>query len=131
MMMIFMLCLIGCGKEKKGPQVGYIDTDKLMEKWEKFRASANDYSKEREELMRRLSRNTAGPSFQDRLELMRSDEKWDKLKAELRDEIRAAASQVAKEKKLDIILDNGSNSPVIEYGGVEITNDVVKALKKQ
>jgi Skp family chaperone for outer membrane proteins len=128
--MIFLLPCIGCGNEKKGPRVGYIDTDKLMQKWEKFKTSADEYTKEREQLMRRLARNRSGPTFQDRLEVMKSDEKWDKLKRELRDEIKAAAAQVAKDKKLDIILDNGATSPIIEYGGVDVTNDVVKVLKK-
>ena len=130
---LLLICLLfsisGCG-EKKPLQVGFIDTDQLLVRWDKYKNYAEEISRQQQELSSTLPKDPGAMSPSDQMKIAKMKEEWNKKKEELRDDIREAAKVVAREKKLDMILDNSSSAPVIEYGGKDVTNDVLKAVKK-
>lgn len=128
--LVIVFCgLSGC-REKHELKIGYIDTDQLLVKCEKYKKVGEDFLKDQEALVKKY-RTPEGqkPSLEGQVEVMKLQEKWDKIKKDVRDEIRSKTAEIAKEKKLDLVLDNTSSTPVIEYGGVNITDDIVKRLK--
>jgi outer membrane protein len=128
--LVITLCtLSGCG-EKKEMKIGYIDTDQLLAKCEKYKKIGNDFRKDQEELAKKYARqgSQVSPSDQE-IEVRKLQEKWDKIKKDVREEIRSAAQEEAKQKKIDLVLDNTQSSPAIEYGGTDMTEDLIKRLK--
>jgi len=127
----FALLLISGCAEKKEPIIAYIDTDQLLIKWDKYKDYGDSYIKERQEWARRLSDTSRKTTAADQVEYMKAMQKWDSKMKEIRDEIRAAATKVAHDKKYDVIIDNATTTPVIETGGVDVTTEVLKELRNQ
>lgn len=119
-------------------KVAYIDTDELLVKWEKYRDFGDSYIKERNELLSSIAEKNKAQREKDRNFLMSAedeeaivklDAKWTERKEVVTEEIRAAAKKVSSEQKLDLVLDNPSSAAIIEYGGSNITLDVLTVLK--
>ncbi len=127
-LMIVFCCISGC-REKRELKVGYIDTDQLLVKCEKYKKVGEDFLQDQQALVKKYGTDGQKPSMEGQVEVMKLQEKWNKIKQDVRDEIRIATTEVAKEKKMDLVLDNTTSSPVIEYGGVDITDDIIKRLK--
>lgn len=123
-------CAMGCGEEK-ALQVGFIDTDQLMMEWDKYKDFGQDYIKERQELMNTLPKDPKDVTLADRKKILDNQQKWQEVKDKLRDEIRGASLVVAREQKLDMIIDNSETMPVVEYGGTDVTVDVLKVLNEK
>ncbi|MGV8124150.1 MAG: OmpH family outer membrane protein [Candidatus Xenobiia bacterium LiM19] len=131
MVALFALLIIAGCAEKKEPVIAYIDTDQMLIKWEKYKDYGDAYIKERQEWTRRLSDPARKTTAADQVEFTKSMEKWDAKMKEIRDEIREAATKVAKDKKYAVIIDNATTSPVIEAGGVDVTVEVLKELRNR
>lgn len=124
-----LLCgLVGCSE--KTLQVGFIDSDKLLMTWDKYKDLGEEYMKDMAELRKK---DPSQMNDQEKMTFMKNNdalkEKWDKIKGDVREQIRLAAKKVATQKKLDLILDNSNTTPTIEYGGTDITEDVLKVLE--
>lgn len=124
--------------------VAYIDTDSLLKKWERYRDMGDEYIKERDALAIKVKAKAAelsgksSISEQDRAAMLELQEKdrelksrWSEKKQVIVSEIRAVASEVASEQNINIVIDNSESSPVIEYGGVDITTDILTKLKEK
>ena len=48
---------------------------------------------------------------------------------QMRQKLDKAVDEIARAKKLDVILDNSSMQKSVLYGGVDITEDVLEKLK--
>ncbi len=124
----------GCQQEKTPPAppqtltVGYIDTDQLFVKWDTYKDFGNKYIKERQEIAAAM-KNKKEPSQEDTARIREFDVKWNAEKEVIVDKIREASAYVAKENHITIVVDNSSSSPVIEYGGRDITVDVLNRLR--
>jgi Skp family chaperone for outer membrane proteins len=129
-----MLCvLFACGLggcSEKTFEVGYINSDKLLLSWTKYKNYGEEYMKDMEELRKK---DPTKMNEQEKLTYMQDSnalkEKWDKIKGEVREQIRLAANEVASKKRLALILDNSNTTPTIEYGGTDVTDDVLKLLE--
>ena len=56
---------------------------------------------------------------------------WSKKRTDIVNELRGIASEVAKEQHFDVVIDNSESSPVIEYGGEDITVDILSKLREK
>ncbi|MDQ7824794.1 MAG: hypothetical protein RDV48_18495 [Candidatus Eremiobacteraeota bacterium] len=119
----------GCTAKKKELRVGYIDSDKLLVKWEKYREFGDSYLKERSILIDKVAKDPKNISIEIQNKIVSMDTKWEQVKKEIRDELKVASQKVAKEQKFDLVLENSESNPTIEYGGTDITNEVLSILK--
>ena len=116
--------------------IGYIDADELLVKWNKYREFGDKYIAERNKLVETISeKQKKGSSKEDidkaRASVAEFDSKWDLEREVIVAEIREASAKVAKEQKIDVVLDNSSSNAVIEYGGTNLTINVLEKLKQQ
>ena len=116
--------------------IGYIDTDELLVKWNKYKEFGDKYIAERNKLVETISeKQKKGNSKEDidkaRASIAEFDSKWDLEREVIVAEIREASAKVAKEQKIDVVLDNSSSNAVIEYGGTNLTINVLEKLKQQ
>lgn len=124
--------------------VAYIDTDSLLKKWERYRDMGDEYIKERDALAKKVKAKASeisgksSLSDKDRSEMLELQQKdrelksrWSEKKQIIVNEIRAVAAEVASEQNINIVIDNSESSPVIEYGGVDITTDILTKLKEK
>ena len=150
LIIISSFCLSSCTKTGSGDtsktlNVAYINTDSLLKKWEKYRDLGDKYIKDRNDLAtkvknlrKEISSNDAEITDSQKKELANLQNKhqaltteWSKKRTEIVDEIRAIASEVAKEQHFDIVINNSESSPVIEYGGEDITVDILSKLREK
>jgi len=128
--LILVFCSLSGCRQKIDLKIGYIDTDQLLVRCEKYKKVGEDFQKDQEALVKKYAGpDGQKPSLEGQVEVLKLQEKWDRIKKDVRDEIRTATMEIAREKKLDLVLDNTTSNPVIEYGGVNITDDIVKRLK--
>ena len=120
--------------------VGVVDFDKVIDNYSKVKALSDEISDKYTELQRytldkereykKLTTPLERKNFQDATarELTRRQEAYLKLKdkkeAEIDLAIRSAVKQVAIESKVDTVVDKS----VVFFGGVDLTDKVVRAL---
>jgi len=129
---IFMGCKSGDSSEKPVSnelRVGYIDSDKLLFEFPPFK----EFRKKTQEKDIELSKIVMGKK---REEITKKDRQMfnsiissflkerTELKNQFVEKVREASTVVMEEKKLDIIINNATTSATIEYGGIDITEDV-------
>lgn len=123
---IFLCSILGaCFKFRQELRVGIIDTQRIMAQWPKFRQTWIDVQREGYQLFQSINKNKTTISPTDREAVKEASEKWQKVKEQLTDEARGAAIAVAKTKKLQMVVVNSG----VEFGGEDITEDVLKLLK--
>lgn len=139
--------------------VAYINTDNLLKKWEKYRDLGDKYIKDRDKYIKdrneltskvkKLRNEMEGndseitdsqkkelAELQSRhqtltTELQSLNAEWTKKRSDIVNELRGIAAEVAKEQKIDVVIDNSESSPVIEYGGEDITVDILSKLREK
>ena len=144
---------------KKTLNVAYIDTDSLLKKWEKYRDLGDKYIEERNKnikdmsdiiskknnFLKEIDGNISEQSDSKKKEWAEIQSKynaitnqakvinaeWTKKQNDVVDEIRVIASEVAKEQHFDIVINNSESSPVIEYGGEDITVDILSKIREK
>lgn len=123
--------------KKKHVRIAFIDSDQLLGDFPEIKKFAEDKTLESEKIrktmMERLSGGgqlTDAEKAQIKASTKKFMEKEDKLLKEFIDKVRIATQKVADEKKIDIVLDNKTTDPIIEYGGVNITEDVRLKIKE-
>ena len=150
LIIISSFCLSSCTKPESGNvsktlNVAYINTDSLLKKWEKYRDVCDEYIKDRNELAdkvknlrKQMSSNEAEITDSQKRELADLQTKhqaltaeWSKKRTDIVNELRGIASEVAKEQHFDVVIDNSESSPVIEYGGEDITVDILSKLREK
>lgn len=152
---IAFLCIVtvlfacaGCRENKpeapKTLKVAYIDTDQLLQKWEKYRDLGDQYITQRNEIGEKLQalKRRVGEqkeiSKQDKEEFNKLEQKhieltsqWSDKKKQIVEEIRSVAAEVAEAQKIDVIIDNSESTPVLEYGGSDVTVDILSKLREK
>ncbi len=116
--------------QERDLKVGYIDSDKLLFEYPEFKSFMKKKDKESEFIRNKIenARKLNQLSDSDRkyikdltLDFMQKEQNILKKFVE---QVRVASTEVQNEKKLDIVINHAGSSPVIEYGGVDITEDV-------
>ncbi|MFP4497212.1 MAG: hypothetical protein ACLFQV_03280 [Vulcanimicrobiota bacterium] len=108
-------------------QVGYIDSDQLVKEFPKLIQFMNKKEKESMEIQTLLSRGEK-LSEDEKKKIKDTTVNFLEAENELVDNfvetVRNATRKVAEKKKLDVVINNKSSEPIIEYGGIDITEDV-------
>jgi len=126
-MMITAILSFGCGRNA---QFGVVDMNKVQEQSQVFKDATNDLQAKGKAMEEELNKETAGKSKEEAQKIFQEkDAKMQTMRAEAQNKVRssfeAAAAQVAKEKKLSAIL----IKEAVPQGGVDVTEDIVKAMK--
>jgi len=143
---VLAVCLVlgGCVSQaqqqegKPAIRVGIVNLDRVLPELPEYRDYSEKYVKERLQLYKDLKPNETDLKgyFTDkkRQEIEGSVKKWDELKRKFlertREKVRAAADQVAREKKIDIVIVNAPWYPVSQRMAVDITTDIILALRE-
>ncbi len=111
------LLLAGCGAG--GSPVGLINVQRITSNWPQY-ANANNQMLADE----RAIAGGRGSSSQKQREAAQMQAKYAAISAQLVNQIRSAASKVAQQKNLKLVV----TREFVGYGGVDITPDVEKAM---
>ncbi|MDP9017263.1 MAG: hypothetical protein M3N19_02945 [Candidatus Eremiobacteraeota bacterium] len=118
---IAAVSLSGCGTggAQQSP-IAIVDTNRLLQYWPKFQNDNNQYSVDMATIDR--SRGSEAQKNRERYQLQ---VKYAAVQKELTDDVRSAATQVARDKKFTMVF----TREFVGYGGTDITPDVEKILK--
>ncbi len=138
-----MMALVGCGPTGK-LTTGTVNTVALVQSDPDYQKMASDYAKARVELQKKINatiREAGGPSNLSQTDLNKFrqmnaelDKKWfsktqEFLKARFA-HISEAAEAVSKDKRIDLVLVDTPGYPTVEYGAVNITQDLELKLQQ-
>jgi Skp family chaperone for outer membrane proteins len=130
MALLLTLALAGC-LAPKALNIGYIKTDYLLEHWSKYKDLSNKYIKENEDWVKTLPLTKGELTAEESRQKKDREDKWKKQKEALVLEIRTVATKVMLKENLHFIIVNSESNPIIEYGGKEITSQVLELLNNQ
>lgn len=129
-----MLVMSGCGKAK----IGYIDGDRIMKEAPQIQSLVEEGNAKIQQ-----AQEDAEKDFAEKKGTM-SDEDYQKAQADarrkvaglnqsysvqLKQKLDAALADVAKEKKLDVVVDNQAQQKVVIEGGIDVTDDAINKLQ--
>ncbi len=115
------LLLDGCAQKAQDP-IALVDTGRIQANWPKFQNYSNQFSAD----IAAIDRSNAA-SGQKQHQLASLQGRYGQIQHDLAQEVRAAASQVARDKKFQLILTKQN----VGFGGTDITPDVEAILKIQ
>jgi Skp family chaperone for outer membrane proteins len=110
------MAVAGCAG---GSSVGLVDVQRIVTNWPEYQAYQTQLLGEEHSIASR--RESAARKQRDTIALER---KYAKVTDQLSEQIRNAAAKIAAQSRLSLVLTREG----IGYGGVDITNDVEKAL---
>lgn len=119
-----LFTLYGCfgpGKIK----VGIINKQKVLANWGEYRDLMGEYQVERDLLLCKLPSVNNSLTESQKNEIDKLNKKWSEKGKVLEDKFTKIVENTAKKKKLDMVVSNYS----VEYGGIDITDEVKGKLK--
>lgn len=126
-MIVMAIFAFGCGRNQ---QFGVVDMQKVQTDSEVFKNATKELQEKGKAMEDELTKETEGKSDEEAKEIY--TEKSAKIRtfqAEQQNKVKssfeAAAAQVAKEKNLGAIL----VKEAVPQGGVDVTEDIIKAMK--
>ena len=129
-----MLVMSGCGKAK----IGYIDGDRIMKEAPQIQSLVEEGNAKIQQAQEDAEKDLAEKKG------AMSDEDYQKAQADarrkvaglnqsysvqLKQKLDAALADVAKEKKLDVVVDNQAQQKVVIEGGIDVTDDAINKLQ--
>ncbi|MDQ2664022.1 MAG: hypothetical protein M3Y18_08330 [Candidatus Eremiobacteraeota bacterium] len=112
------IVLTGCGKASES-SIGLVDVNRLSSNWPKYTNYANQFSADEQAIMSGRASNG-----QKRRQAAQLAAHQAQVESKLVKEVRDAATQVANEKHLKLVV----TREFVGYGGTDITLDVEKIL---
>ena len=129
-----MLVMSGCGKAK----IGYIDGDRIMQEAPQIQSLVEEGNAKIQQAQEDAEKDLAEKKG------TMSDEDFQKAQADarrkvaglnqsysvqLKQKLDAALADIAKEKKLDAVVDNQAQQKVVIEGGIDVTDDAINKLQ--
>ena len=129
-----MLVMSGCGKAK----IGYIDGDRIMKEAPQIQSLVEEGNAKIQQAQEDAEKDLAEKKG------TMSDEDFQKAQAgarrkvaglnqsysvQLKQKLDAALADIAKEKKLDAVVDNQAQQKVVIEGGIDVTDDAINKLQ--
>ena len=129
-----MFVMSGCGKAK----IGYIDGDRIMKEAPQIQSLVEEGNAKIQQAQEDAEKDLAEKKG------TMSDEDFQKAQADarrkvaglnqsysvqLKQKLDAALADVAKEKKLDVVVDNQAQQKVVIEGGIDVTDDAINKLQ--
>ena len=124
----------GCGKAK----IGYIDGDRIMKEAPQIQSLVEEGNAKIQQAQEDAEKDLAEKKG------TMSDEDFQKAQADarrkvaglnqsysvqLKQKLDAALADIAKEKKLDAVVDNQAQQKVVIEGGIDVTDDAINKLQ--
>jgi Skp family chaperone for outer membrane proteins len=108
--------LCGCGTSSP---IGLVDVQRIVSNWPEYQNYQNQLLADEQSIsVRRIGK------AQKQREVVAMQQKYSKITDQLTQQIRDAATKIAQQKQLKLVLTREG----VGYGGVDITADVEKAL---
>ena len=129
-----MFVMSGCGKAK----IGYIDGDRIMKEApqiqslvEEGNAKIQQAQEDAEKDLAEKKGTMSGEDYQKaqadaRRKVAGLNQSYS---VQLKQKLDAALADVAKEKKLDVVVDNQAQQKVVIEGGIDVTDDAINKLQ--
>lgn len=129
-----MLVMSGCGKAK----IGYIDGDRIMKEAPQIQSLVEEGNAKIQQAQEDAEKDLAEKKG------TMSDEDFQKAQADarrkvaglnqsysvqLKQKLDAVLADIAKEKKLDAVVDNQAQQKVVIEGGIDVTDDAINKLQ--
>ena len=129
-----VLVMSGCGKAK----IGYIDGDRIMKEAPQIQSLVEEGNAKIQQAQEDAEKDLAEKKG------TMSDEDFQKAQADarrkvaglnqsysvqLKQKLDAALADIAKEKKLDAVVDNQAQQKVVIEGGIDVTDDAINKLQ--
>ena len=129
-----MLVMSGCGKAK----IGYVDGDRSMKEAPQIQSLVEEGNAKIQQAQEDAEKDLAEKKG------TMSDEDFQKAQADarrkvaglnqsysvqLKQKLDAALADIAKEKKLDAVVDNQAQQKVVIEGGIDVTDDAINKLQ--
>ena len=128
------LVMTGCGKT----QIGYIDGDRIMKEAPQITSLVEEGNQKIQEAQDEASKDLAAKQGQVSDEEMQKAQQDAQRKIaginqsysiQLKQKLDTALADVAKEKKLDAIVDNQQMQKTVIEGGIDVTDEAIKKLQ--
>ena len=127
------MLMSGCGQVK----IGYIEGSRVMQEAPQVKSLVDEGNQKINE-----AREEAQKSLQDNPDMSQEDAQKTQAEAQrkmaslnqsyqmqLQQKVSAALQDIAKEKKLDVVVDSEKEQPTALMGGVDVTDDVIAKLQ--
>ena len=129
-----LFVMSGCGKAK----IGYIDGDRIMKEAPQIQSLVEEGNAKIQQAQEDAEKDLAEKKG------TMSDEDFQKAQADarrkvaglnqsysvqLKQKLDAALADIAKEKKLDAVVDNQAQQKVVIEGGIDVTDDAINKLQ--
>ena len=108
--------LSGCGTSSP---IGLVDVQRIVSNWQEYQTYQSQLLAEEQSIA-----SGKGSTADKQKKALALQEKYSKITEQLTQQIRDAASKIAQEKQLKLVVTREG----IGYGGVDITADVEKSL---
>jgi molybdopterin biosynthesis enzyme MoaB len=108
--------MTGCGTSSP---IGLVDVQRIVTNWPEYQGYQNQLLSDERSIQSQRSSNR-----QKQREAFLMEQKYSKITLQLTQQIRDAATKIAQQKQLKLVLTREG----IGYGGVDITPDVEKSL---
>lgn len=119
-----LFSLYGCLKPGK-IKVGIINKQKILANWAEYRDLMGEYQVERDLLLSKLPSVNNSLTEEQKGEIEKLNKKWAEKGKVLEDKFTKIVEDTAKKKNLDMVVSNYS----VEYGGIDITDEIKGKLK--
>ena len=123
------MLMSGCGQVK----IGYIEGSRVMQEAPQVKSLVDEGNQKINE-----AREEAQKSLQDNPDMSQEDAQKAQVKMaslnqsyqmQLQQKVSAALQDIAKEKKLDVVVDSEKEQPTALMGCVDVTDDVIAKLQ--
>ncbi|MBM7622918.1 OmpH family outer membrane protein [Sporohalobacter salinus] len=124
-----LILFTGCTQQSK---VAVVDMQKIVENSDRIQDYQQQLDKKLKELQTEYKTKLNNIDDEEKLKVKREEayQKSQKIKSDIESKVKAdiqkVISEIAKEQEIDVVL----NKNDVKYGGVDITDQVIKALKK-
>ena len=128
------LLMSGCGKT----QIGYIDGDRIMKEAPQIQSLVEEGNQKiteaQDEATKDLNEKKATMSDEDFKKAQQDTQRKiaginQSYSIQLKQKLDTALADVAKEKKLDAIVDNQQMQKVVVEGGIDVTDEAIQKLQ--
>ena len=128
-----VMLLGGCGQVK----VGYVSESRLAEEAPQIKATMEEGTKKLEETQKELEQKfqenpnmTAEEAQKLQQEAQRKAMSLNQqYMTQIQQKMDVALAEIAKEKKLDVVVDNEELQKSVVLGGIDVTDEVIKKLQ--
>ena len=130
---ISMMLMGGCGQVK----VGYVDQARIAEEAPQIKAAMEEGNKKLEEAQQELEKQfqeNPNMSMEEAQKLQQEAQRKamglnQQYMTQIQQKMNVALGEIAKEKKLDVVVDSEDLQKTVLLGGIDVTDEVIQKLQ--